>query len=265
MIFSKHYWHIRLRFLSDLFHSSRILINPLQSYGYLRSGRKPDIGYFRMASLNFCGRKEDWLAIREVLIDDEYGCIRYLINSNGCPRVIDLGSNIGCFALCTFQHNPHARVVSVEAAEDTFGILKRNKELNSKLDWQLFNLGVWSDDSQLNLMRRGVSVGHRVVQDGEGDVVQGISLQALTEALGWGGSIDLIKMDIEGGEEAVIPASEEVLRRTRYLIIEIHNDRIDAQPVMEVLNRVFKYHLQLNHRTSSKPLFIMSNDRIDLP
>ena len=54
--------------------------------------------------------------------------------------------------------------------------------------------------------------------------LMGISLQSLVEKIGWD-KIDLIKIDIEGGDEAVIPSSVEILQKTRFLIIEIHNDR----------------------------------------
>jgi FkbM family methyltransferase len=154
-------------------------------------------------------------------------------------------------------------VASVEAAHDTFRILEANKQANPLLNWEVLNNGIWRDDGPLMLMRRGISVGHRVIEGTEGDAVQGISLNTLLGRLGWE-RVDLIKMDIEGGEEAVIPAALDALRHTRVLIIEIHSDRIDPAPLRSALRSIYSHHWQLNDRKSSKPLYIMANEPLDL-
>ena len=251
------------RIISDLINCTLMMRNPYQAYGYLRSGMNPQIGEFKLGGLRFRARKEDWIAIREVLIEDEYLCVERLIPKNSEPRVLDLGANIGSFALRVFMHCPDAQIASVEAAEDTFQILKDNRHLNSGSNWHALNFGVWRDDGPLTLMRRGISVGHRVIEGAGDDVVQGISISTLLGNLGWE-KVDLIKMDIEGGEEAVIPAALDVLRKTRFLIVEIHSDRIDAEPVISALQSIYEYHWQLNDRKSSKPLFVMANESLDL-
>ena len=247
------------RFALDLINCTTLMGNPLNAYGYLRRGRKPEIGFFHIGSLHFCARKEDWIAIREVLLEDEYACIESLFNSYDTPRILDLGANIGSFAIRVFQYCDGAQVVSVEAAVDTFEVLQANQRANSSKNWEVMNFGVWSEDGPLTLMRRGISVGHRVVEGSGADAVDGISLQSLVEKIGWD-HIDLLKIDIEGGEEAVIPAAVEVLRKTRFLIIEIHNDRIDPAPVISTLQSVFTHKSQLNDRKSNKPVYIMSNE-----
>ncbi|MEW6676332.1 MAG: FkbM family methyltransferase [Pseudomonadota bacterium] len=247
------------RFATSLIACGRMMVNPIHAYGYLRAGMMPEMGEFSLKGLQFKGRKEDWVAIREVLVEDEYACVREILDRNASPRVLDLGANIGSFALRVFMQCPGAKVASVEAAEDTFQILESNKEANPNVDWQIFKNGVWKEDVPLNLMRRGISVGHRVVEGDGGEVVEGISLQTLLLRLGWE-QVDLIKMDIEGGEEAIVPMAIDVLSRARYLIIEVHNDRIDEEPVMRALKSAFSRIRQLNDRRSNKPLYILSHD-----
>lgn len=251
------------RIATDLINCSRLMGSPLQAYGYLRSGRDPQIGSFVLDGLRFQARKEDWIAIREVLVEDEYSCIERLFSPDAHPRVLDLGANIGSFALRMFRRCPGAQVASVEAAEDTFGILERNQQANASLHWQVMNYGVWRDDGPLTLMRRGVSVGHRVIEGSGDDVVQGISLNTLLGKLGWD-RVDLMKMDIEGGEEAVVPSATGVFVRIRVLIIEIHNDRIDSAPVLAALRAAYSHHWQLNDRRSSKPVYLMANELFDV-
>jgi hypothetical protein len=90
---------------SDLLNCARLMGNPAKAYGYLRSGRAPQTGIFRVGLLCFQGRKEDWPAVRECLIEDEYSCVEALFAPEDTPpppRILDLGANIGCFALCFF-------------------------------------------------------------------------------------------------------------------------------------------------------------------
>ncbi len=236
--------------------------NPLYAYGYLRSGRKPQTADFKLSDLRFKARKEDWIAIREVLIEDEYACVERMFTRNSRPRILDLGANIGTFALRIFSYYKSAHIASVEAADDTFHLLDENRKLNPAFKWNVFNNGIWSSDGPLTLIRRGISVGHRVIEGNGDDFVQGISLPSLLKQLKWD-KIDLIKMDIEGGEEAVVLAATKVFCHTRYLIIEIHTDRIDPKPVISALHSSFKNHWQLNDRKSSKPLFVMTNEEIN--
>jgi FkbM family methyltransferase len=246
------------RFAEDYLHCFKLIGSPLAAYGYLRSGRQPEIGSFQLGLCKFQARKEDWVAVKEVLVQDEYACIDTLLAGLATPRVIDLGANIGSFALRVFLFSAQARVASVEAAPDTFNVLATNRSLNPFFDWHLFNNGIWRHDEPLTLMRRGISVGHRVIENGEGDIVQGITLHSLLDQLKWD-AVDLIKMDIEGGEEAVVPVALDIFRKTRYLIIEVHTDRINAEPVMEALHSVYSYIQQLNDRTSNKPVYIMAH------
>jgi hypothetical protein len=106
-------------------------------------------------------------------------------------------------------------------------------------------------------------MAHRVIEGVGAESVRGISLASLVQSLGWE-RIDLIKIDIEGGEESVIPAALDVLRATSVLVIEVHTDRIDASPVMDTLRAVFRYAWQVNDRSSSKPVYVLSHAPIEL-
>ena len=251
------------RFLASLYACARLMRQSYKAYGYLRAGMEPFVGHFEFCGISFVGRKEDWAAIREVLVEDEYSCVSLLLPANGEQRVLDLGANIGTFAMRVFSHNRASRIVSVEAAEDTFTILHENKKLNPVLSWEVINKGVWREDGPLTLMRRGISVGHRVI-DGQGEeAIIGVSLQSLINELGWE-FVDLIKMDIEGGEEAVIPSALDILRKTRFFIVELHSDRIDIAPLMKSLREIYTHNWLLNSRKSLKPLYIMTNEDLDL-
>eukprot|EP00966_Prymnesium_polylepis_P046120 1067991-Prymnesium_polylepis.1 len=44
----------------------------------------------------------------------------------GAPVVVDVGANIGLFALLALRDNPCARVIAVEPASAAFAVLERN-------------------------------------------------------------------------------------------------------------------------------------------
>lgn len=258
----KYHPYVLFKFFVNVFKCWRLIGGPLLAYRFLRRNLSPYIGCFSFGGMRFKGRKEDWVAINEVLIKDEYACIEKILVSFKSPFVLDLGANIGCFALRVFKQTPLAEIVSIEAANDTFQILKENTQLNSNLNWQSYNLGVWSHDGPVSLLRKNNAIGHCVIQTGGDDQVNGISLISLMKLIERD-SIDLLKIDIEGGEEVVIPSSVSILKKTRYLIIEVHNDRFDPSEVMSVLSNVYTNMILLNDRSSKKPVFVMSNEPLN--
>lgn len=248
---------------SDLIKCAGIMCNPFDSYGYLRTWKDKKIGKFKFSDLRFQGRREDWPGVREVLIDDEYSFIKQIIQPARELYILDLGANIGSFAIRFFSEYPLSQIASVEPAFDTFQILESNRKLNPRYKWHALNYAVWSKKLSLNILRKNISAGHRVVEGSGSETIQGVTLSCLLEILNWN-HIDLIKMDIEGGEAEVVPFALDVFRITETLIIEIHTDRINAEPVLSALKKVYQYVWQLNDRTSSKPLLVLSNQKLDL-
>lgn len=260
------------RFARKWFLCRRVMKNKWLAYGYLRSGKDPAIGHFQYDGLEFIARKEDWISVQEVLVENEYSCLDHLFADTDEPRIMDLGANIGAFGILCFSMRPSCHVLSVEAAYDTYEVLSRNKRVNARYKWRILNKGVWHHDNSILVDRRSVSISHRVSEINEEDSslslpiddrIQGVTLQSLMELADWD-HVDVIKMDIEGAEESVVPSSLDVLKKTRYLIVELHNDRIDAHRVLSVLDSVFAFNWRLNDRRSSKPLMVFSNEELSL-
>ena len=243
----------------DLFAATLLMNSPFAAYSYFRNRKDGlNIGIFKSGKFKFMARKLDWVGVREVFFEDEYRILRKIDLGTESPRVIDLGSNIGGFAISTFNCWPKASVVSVEAAQDTFEILKRNREINQKLNWHVVHAGVWDFDGELVLDRKDISIGHRVSDSEDGERIPSMTLNTILNDQGWSGA-DLMKMDIEGAEEVVIPAVANLLKKISVLIIEVHTDRIDPANVYSVLKENFNFCWQLNDRSSSKPVLVLSN------
>jgi len=253
-----------IRSLRDLISAAWLMRNPIAAICFFRSKKNVN-GYakFRVGRFDLHARKQDWPGIREIFIEDEYEVLDAIRLGAEAPRILDIGANIGGFALRAFQHWPMAEVVSVEAAPDTYEILQANRCANACLAWQALNAGVWGSDGTLVLDRKPLSISHRVSQGGNGEFIPSITLATLLDRIGWQ-AVDLMKIDIEGAEEIVIPAASDVFRKTGILIVEIHNDRINPQPVYRTLASVFRYCWQLNQRFSNKPVLILANRDLHL-
>jgi len=252
--------------ITSLWKIRRIIRSPLNAIRFLDE-KAPDNfeGRFRSRRGNFICRKQDRFGIFEIFIDNEYLPVLDCIEGTSTPTVIDLGSNIGGFALYIFDSYPQAKVVSVEVALDTFKILKRNQELNAERDWDILQAAVWTKNGYVNLDRRDTSTGHRVAEDENGsESVVSRLLDGILKEAGIN-EISLLKMDIEGAESEVVPVNEKVFLRTQILVIEIHTDRIDPVPVYEVLAKCFSHCWKLIGRNVQKPVFILAHKELQIP
>ena len=216
----------------------------------------PHLGMFHTGPLAFVARRDDWAGVREIFDEGEYDILDYLLQDVDAPMVLDLGANIGGFALRVFRRWPQARVVSVEPAPDTFEILKQNRDLNPDLDWRVVEAGIWKSDGELILDRRSTSIGHRIAEGQEGERVRALTLSSLMDDFGWT-DISLIKMDIEGSEAVVVPTIFAVLARTSVLTIEVHTNYIDPTETYRTLADSFPHCWQINNRASKKPVLVL--------
>lgn len=248
-----------------LWKAKKIVLSPVNAFQFISSRTDSNyVGIFRYPGGRFMCRKQDWLGIREIFLDNEYSSIISCIRDSSAPVIVDLGANIGGFALFIFSHYPDAKVLSVEAAPDTFEMLIKNQSMNPNRKWDVVHAAVWMETGPIYLDRRSESTGHCVVDnDSSGEAIPGRSLDELIAEAGIK-EIDVLKMDIEGAEERVIPVSKKILQATKILIIEVHTDRIDPLQVYRILAECFSYCWLVEQRESEKPVFILSREELSI-
>lgn len=226
----------------------------------------------RVGGLAFHARPIDSCAIDEVVIDGEYWFVRQLLSNLKAPRVVDAGANIGLFALRCLEAAPHSRVFAIEPDPETCAVLKSNLQsggANAHLNVCrcVLNGAAHAAGSTLTLDRRGSSSGTRVASSSGAPSVgkQALTVVSLEEAISAvGGEVDVLKVDIEGSEEAFLGSQPEQLQRVRYLIIELHPQLCDADCLQRVLSGQFSHRFKVEGRRSSKPLFVYSREPIAL-
>lgn len=213
--------------------------------------------------LKFKTRNKDWTGVREVLLEREYQDVLWELQYAQTPVVLDLGANIGTFAIFVLANFPAARVLSLEPAADTYAMLESNRAMNRRFDWQCVHGALWAEAGTLSLQHSKASTGNRVTSEGGDENIPAITLpEVINQVGGW---VDLAKMDIEGAEDGVLQVAADSLAAIASLAIEIHNDRINERQVAKVLYGHYKFCYLISGRASQKPLVLATNRARSLP
>ena len=175
------------------------------------------------SDMPFCYRPgtTDLLVLEQVFLDGEYQVEP--IAPESIEYIVDLGSNIGVTAMFWAQRYPNARMVLVEPDPDNFKLLQRNTAA-FKDRCVLINAAVSDQRGEISFFRSDREYGHSILKGD--DSVSEIQVKTLTvsDVLSEAGfpRVDLLKMDIEGGEQIVMPTIATWKHSPRYLIAELH-------------------------------------------
>jgi FkbM family methyltransferase len=137
------------------------------------------------------------------------------------PVVVDVGANLGQFNLFCRHYLNADRVISIEPVPSCYQLLLENVERPSDCINALVTvderetLFYISQDSQLSSTIRNEKVSYC-----EEVPLTGIALHRLLEGkdIDW---IDLLKIDTEGSELEVLRSAEQLLKKTRVVLVEM--------------------------------------------
>lgn len=133
------------------------------------------------------------------------------------PRVLDLGANIGLFALYAFGRWPGAEIVSFEPDPANLPLLRRNAEANGDARWTIVPACAAITDGSVPFLSGHFAISRRPT-NGETpstavpavDVYPHLALA------------DLVKMDIEGGEWPILFDDRFASLRAAAIVLEYH-------------------------------------------
>jgi FkbM family methyltransferase len=175
------------------------------------------------ADLPFCYRPgtTDLLVLEQVFLDGEYRVEP--IAPESIEYIVDLGSNIGVTAMFWAQRYPNARMVLVEPDPDNFKLLQRNTAAFQDR-CVLLQAAVSNKRGETSFFRSDREYGHSILKGDDSVseiVVKTLTVSDVVSAAGFP-RVDLLKMDIEGGEQIVMPTIGTWEHAPRYLIAELH-------------------------------------------
>ena len=182
-------------------------------------------------------QSSDAMAVTEVLLDAMYDqSIETAGAAEGDFRYLNLGANIGTFDVRVFQllraRHPSITGTAVEMNPATCARLLLNLELNRMFSVRAINAAAWDEPGTVFVSVEDRDTGQRCAVGGDtpGHPVPLMPWRAIFDIASAGGTLDLLKIDIEGAEERVVPQiTADDARRTRHLVIETHGLGVHQQ------------------------------------
>lgn len=160
--------------------------------------------------------------------------------ASASPRILDCGANIGVASLFFKRAYPGARITAYEADPELCAMTKRNLERNGAGDVDVVQAALWTSNGNVTFRAEGSDSGMidglAGMVDGTGMTVPSLRMRDVLEH----DRIDLLKLDIEGAECAVLEDCEPVLDRVNAIVMDLHEfDPGDRQSprVFECLTR----------------------------
>jgi FkbM family methyltransferase len=162
------------------------------------------------------------------------------------PLILDCGSNIGMSVLFFKRLYPGSRIVAFEPDRETFNVLKSNVQNNQLANVELHNQAIYPADGFIQFYWDPAHPGSLVMSTARerlpgGDVasqtVEAVRLSPFIQ-----GDVDLLKMDIEGAEGAVVAELAEAgkLRLVKQMFIEYHHHLKPEEDNLSQLFRIFE-------------------------
>lgn len=233
---------------------------PHLAFFALPVGRR--IGRFQLEGHTFLARGIDWGGVEEVALRREYEFVRSLL-AGPRPVVIDAGATVGMFSLYAFLLNPTAVVHALEPSADTFDLLRRNGRLNPTFAWSCYHAALHARDGFVCFDNRPAS-GARRVSTTDGDLVPALSLRTLLERH-VRARVRLLKLDVEGSEEAILAGNEGLLAEVDHVVVELNPGTCRTDRVVATLLDAFPRLHRIPGRASKKPLLLATRRAVNLP
>ena len=196
-----------------------------------RSGRGPAELTFKTRSgitINTPNRPGARVPVYEIFAEDCYR-LEWLLGDllNRPISVIDIGGHVGTFSVRLTQLHPNASVQTFEPSSTTASFLRRNVTQNGVADRVTVNeralsstsgRAMYDDNGAGSGLNGLVALGH---SSGVATEVETITFaDAVAKA---GGSVDVVKIDCEGGEfDLVLGSSPETWASVQRVVIESH-------------------------------------------
>ena len=159
----------------------------------------------------------DYGVAYEIFLYRYYQCPRELPRA-AIRRVLDLGANVGFSCLYWLTQFPAAEVIAFEPHPGHFTQCRANLSVNDMLPRvELHQAAAGTAARRITLSDEGTSSS--VMADADGGIaVEMVDVFALLKDR----PVDLIKLDIEGGEYAILEDPRFAALRIPYLVMEWH-------------------------------------------
>ena len=163
----------------------------------------------------------DLAAVNEAVILDPYLSSGRIVLCEDAT-IVDVGANIGDFAVLVARRCPRGRVLAVEPVSRSAEIIAAQVALNGLANITIVHAAVGANARVAAIGDAGMA--SRVADGESGEAVAVVTLERLM-ADHQLDTVDLLKLDCEGDEWDILPAAASVLPRVRQIAMEFHAER----------------------------------------
>jgi FkbM family methyltransferase len=162
------------------------------------------------------------------------------------PVILDCGSNIGMSVLFFKQLYPASRIIAFEPDPETFNVLQWNIQNNHLENVELHNQAIYPTDGFVEFYSDPNHPGSLAMSTARerfpGREVISHKVEAVRLSPFIEGEVDLLKMDIEGAELAVVIelAESGKLKWIQQMFIEYHHHMNPKEDHLSQLFRIFE-------------------------
>lgn len=183
----------------------------------------------------------DYDVFKQVYLNNEYQPVIDCLIDNKIElhNIIDAGSNIGLTTAKLLEYFPNANIICIEPDPNNFVQLTKN--LNKYLNVKFLPAALWGTNELLSLDfhfrdRRDWSRTVTEYSSSSKIPVKGITINTILDEFSLE-TVDLLKMDIEGGEANIFSNKNNLsfLNKVKVIAIEIHDELNCRQKIYEIL------------------------------
>lgn len=200
---------------------------------YVRSPRASGTRTVEMRDgtlLTYRLNRGDVQAFREIWLDQAY---RLPSEAQNLRRVVDLGANIGFTSVYLARALQPTALLAVEPDPDNARLVRRNLAQNG-IEATVLEAAVGPVDGSCSFSRDDSSNLGRIAADGE-LTVDVVSIPTAMAQLNGAAGGTLLKLDIEGGEEALFAGELSWLGEFECVLAELHPAAADIERIMALL------------------------------
>lgn len=141
------------------------------------------------------------------------------------PRcVVDAGANIGFASIRLQEMFPDAEIVAVEAESENFKLLCQNTRAYPRI--RPVHAAIWPEPGVVSIQNPNEATwSFYVGRTGAGEVVEALPLDLLMARFALP-RIDLLKLDIEGGEYELFSRAVPWLSKVDVMLVEMHDRKV---------------------------------------
>lgn len=180
-------------------------------------------------SITYRLNRGDLQSIREVWLEEVYS----LPVGPDRPILVDLGANIGLTSIWLTKHYHCESIIAVEPVPANAELIRRNFSTNG-IEGTVIEAAVGPEDGSARFeVASSSNSGHLSLS---GDKVTTISMSSVLSLLPAGSVVNMLKIDIEGAEEALLHGPNMTwLERVMEIVIEIHPALVSYKGVIDRL------------------------------